>query len=240
MLPSKKTEKVYDFMKMNCLLYGPPKVGKTTFAASINDGDGVLFLATEKGHDSVEVYKVDINSWDAFRRTALELSKGGHDFKYLVIDIADWFYKHCEQYICKKHGVDHPNDLAYGKGASMVKDEFVRAINTINHMGYGICFISHCKEREQSTKTAKWSVMDTSLAAAPSGVITGLCDFVFYAYTNSEGKRVIRTKGTKHINAGDRTGLLPDLLPFSFNEVKKYLKPEEKKEESKNGKSANN
>lgn len=234
MLPTKKTEKVYDFRKMNCLLYGPPKIGKTTFASTINNGDGILFLATEKGHNSVEVFKVDIPNWNAFRKLVSELKTKEHEFKYLVIDIADWFYKHCEKYICEKHHVEHPNDLAYGKGSALVKDEFVRAINALNHMGFGLCFLSHCGEKEFKTKTKSWTSMTTSLAKSPSGVIEGLCDFIFFAYLDeADGERKMRTKGHSYINCGDRTGLLPPVMPFKYSEIQKYLKPKKVESETK-------
>lgn len=233
MLPKKKTEKVYDFTKMNCLLYGPPKIGKTTFAASINGGDGVLFLATEKGHDHVEVFKVDIKEWEDVYKLGKELATTEHKYKYLVIDIVDWFYKHCEAYICKRYNVQHINDLAYGKGSSLVKDEFVRLINKFNNMGFGLCFLSHCKEREQKTKTKSWTIMDTSLPGSPAGVIAGMCDFIFYAYLDeSNNSRKMRTKGHRYINCGDRTGVLPEIMPFSYDEITKHLKP---KKEVKNG-----
>lgn len=237
MLPTKKTAKEYDFLKGNCLLYGPPKVGKTTFAASINNGDGVLFLATEKGHDHVEVYKVDITSWADVYKVGKDLQTTKHNFRYLVIDIADWFYKHCEQYICDKHSVQHVTDLAYGKGTGLVKDEFVRTINKFNHMGFGLCFLSHCKEREQKKTTQTWTKMDTSLGASPSGVIAGLCDYIFYAYLDErDNVRKMRTRGTKYINAGDRSGLLPEVMPFEYKELSKYLKPENEPKKEKGNK----
>ena len=232
MLPTKKTEKVFDFTKMNCLLYGPPKIGKTTQAASINNGNGILFLATEKGHDHVEVFKQNITKWEDVREIGKALASEKHDFKYLVIDIVDWFYKHCENYICRRHNVAHPNDLAYGKGSALVKDEFVRVINGFNHMGYGLCFLSHCREREQKTKTSSWTVMDTSLGAAPSNIIAGLCDFIFYAYLDeSDGKRKIRTKGHRYVNCGDRSGILPPIMEFDLNKVQECLKPKKEKKQ---------
>ena len=57
MLPTQKTKIEKDFSKMNTLIYGLPKVGKSTFCSGYPKG---LFLATEKGHSQLEIFKVDI------------------------------------------------------------------------------------------------------------------------------------------------------------------------------------
>jgi len=225
MLPTTKTKKITDFSKMNTLVYGLPKVGKSTFCSQIPDA---LFLTTEQGFNHLEIYNVSITKWEDVLTVGAELvglkTKNPDvelPYKTLVIDIADWFFKHCENYVMKANQVVHPSDLGFGKGYALVKDEFVRVVNRLNQVGVGMVFVSHAKEREQSTKTAKWTYMDSSLPGTASGVITGLCDFILFFHTDSEGKRFIRTKATRHINAGDRSGKLPELIPLDYNEFKK-------------------
>lgn len=222
-LPKEKTKKVYEFTKMNALIYGPPKIGKTTFASKINGGNGVLFLATESGHKHVEVNKLDIGSWDDFINALKALKTETHDYHYLIIDVVDWLWKMCEDHIAKENKVKHYTDLAYGKGSTLVKDQFIKVINYLNHQGFGLCFISHAKEREQKTKTESWTYMDTSLPPSASQVIAGFCDFIFYAYIDKDGKVKMRTKGHKYINSGDRTGVLPDVMDFSYEAVQNCL-----------------
>ena len=221
MLPTEKTKKLYDISKMNTLIYGNPKVGKSTLASQIPDS---LFLATEKGYNSLEVYKVDIISWGDLLKTCKELTTTEHKFTNLVIDTVDLLYRKCEDHIMKREGATHPSDLAFGKGFSMVKNEFVRVVNNINQAGYGITFISHSKEVEITKGVSKFNYMDTSLSGSVNVVVCGLCDFIFYAYIGSDGDRKIRTKPTKNVNAGDRTGRLPELMPMDYKAITTALR----------------
>ncbi len=218
-LPKERTKVFTDIGKMNMFLYGLPKCGKSTFASKIPKA---LFLATEQGHHFLEVYKVDIKKWEDMYTLGKEL-KNANQFSTLVIDIVDYLYKMCEHYIVKKHGVEHVSDMAYGKGYSLIKDEFNRVISGLNAMGFGMVFISHAKEREQSTKSQKWSVMGTSLGASAENFVCSMCDFIFYAYIDENGKRLVRTKPSKHIIAGDRTGKLPEKMDFDFDTITKEI-----------------
>jgi hypothetical protein len=222
MLPTQKTKITKDLNRQNILIYGLPKAGKSSLAAEFPN---TLFVATEDGHKHLEVFKVDAPNWPQFIQTCGELKQGGHNFKTIVIDIADWLYKHCEDYICQKHGVEAPADLPYGKGFSLVKAEFVRTMNKINMMGISIVFISHAKEKEIKSKNSSFTMMGTSMTGSAEQVIAGMCDLIFYCYINEENKRLIRTKPTKYVLAGDRTKPgLPELIPMNFKVIQDYLK----------------
>lgn len=214
-LPKVKTLKKTEFRRQNTLLYGLPKVGKSTFASQI---PGALFLATEEGHNHLEVFKVNITKWEDVHALKAELAKPGHNFTTLVIDIADWFFKHCEHYVCRKFEVLHASDMAFGKGYSLIKDEFVRTVNGLNQMGFGMIFISHADDKPVEKTTMKYTRMDTTIAKSANTIICGLCDYIFYAYIDDKGQRLMRTKPTKYINAGDRSGKLPELIPFNYLE----------------------
>ena len=55
MLPTKKREQVIGLDGLIVYLYGPPKVGKTTFAANLETKNGkVLFLDCEGGTLRIE------------------------------------------------------------------------------------------------------------------------------------------------------------------------------------------
>lgn len=67
------------------LLYGAPKVGKTTFASSFPKN---LFLSTEQGTNALpSVYAVNIENWSAFKRILSQLKKEEVQEKYNTITI---------------------------------------------------------------------------------------------------------------------------------------------------------
>lgn len=221
------TKVTQDFGALNVLIYGCPKVGKSTLAAQIPNA---LFLATEKGHNFLEIHKQDITNWKEVLDIGIALSNQQHKYKTLVIDIVDYFYKICEQYVMQKHDVSHPSDLAFGKGFSLVRDEFTRVVTKLNSLGVGMVFISHAKEKTQKTKTGEWTTMGTSMGASPEGIVSGLCDLILYCYINENGERVIRTKPTRYILAGDRSKRLPETMPMDFNLITESLKLNKQRE----------
>lgn len=222
MLPTEKTKPTRDLNRQNFLIYGLPKSGKSTLASHFPNS---IFAATEDGHKHLEVFKVDVRTWEDFLRLGAELAQPGHNFKTLIIDISDWLYKHCEDFICRKHGVEAPADLPYGKGFSLVKSEFVRVINKVNMSGISLVFISHAKEKEIKSKNSSYTMMGTTMTNSAEQVIAGMCDLIFYCYINEENKRLIRTKPTKYVLAGDRTKPgLPEVIPMEFEQIRDYLK----------------
>lgn len=216
---------------MNFLIYGQPKVGKTTLAANI---EGALFLATEQGQHFVSVKKIDLTDWKQVAEIGQALTtQKDHGIKTLVIDIADLFFKLCEKYIMDKHQVEHPSDLTFGKGYAFVRDEFTRMVTKLNATGVGLVFISHAKEKTIKTKAAEWTTMATSMTGQAQDVIHGLCDIILYCYIDDEGKRLMRTKPTKYILAGDRSTKLPAIMPMDFKLLTNLLNGKEDKLDDK-------
>ena len=84
-------------------------------------------------------------------------------------------------------------------------------------------FISHAKEKTEKTKTGEWTVMGTSLSSSAESFVAGLCDIILYCYITDDGYRVMRTKPTKYILAGDRSTKLPEIMPMDYNLLSKYL-----------------
>ena len=63
-VPGFKRKPKGDLARAKILIYGPPKIGKTTLASQF---PGVWFMATEEGQDWLEVFTPTvIESWDHF------------------------------------------------------------------------------------------------------------------------------------------------------------------------------
>lgn len=226
-----KSKTATDIHSMNILIYGQPKVGKTTLASKI---EGALFLATEQGQHFVSVKKIDITDWRQVGELGAALtSQKDHGIRALVIDIADLFYKLCERSVMEKNKVEHASDLPYGKGFSLVRDEFTRVVTKLNATGVGLVFVSHAKEKTMKTKTAEWTSMATSMGSTPEGIIAGLCDIILYCYIDDTGKRMMRTKPTKYILAGDRSTRLPEIMPMDFDLLVRYFNGKQDKEDDR-------
>jgi len=221
MLPKSKTPPRLDLLRLIILLYGMTKIGKSTFCSH---AEKALFLATEAGLNALNVFQVPILTWEDFLAASKEIAEGKHDFGPIVIDTVDNLYRLCSEYHCRKLGVTHESDLGYGKGFSIVNNEFHRRLTRLAQLPYGLILISHAQEREVETRTGKKMRIEPTLPGKARQIVLGLVDVILYcdteAATGSNGKptvrRVMRTKPGANYEAGDRTGRLPETIPLDY------------------------
>lgn len=234
-LPSEKSVVSVDIQKYIYLIYGEPKCGKSTLASHFEDS---MFICTEPGHKFLSVYGGDHihTSWTDIRDTVKNLLTTKHDFKNVVIDIVDNAIELCSAYVLGKMEIEHESDAGFGKGWSAVQKEFKMVFGALANKGLGIIFISHTKVTDREKNGIKKPFMDNSMTKAGSKFICGLSDFIFYAYINDAGDRLLRTKATLNINAGDRSGTLPDTMPMDYKEIKKHLETYKNKNQKTNSK----
>jgi hypothetical protein len=200
-LPVKKSVPETDLKKYLILIYGRPKIGKTTLAAQFEDP---LFLCFEPGAKSLALYKQDISDWSDFREVVSALKKEDR-FQTVIIDTLGPAYDRCLTWVSKQNGVEHPSELAYGKGWNAVETEFNEQINKIAATGRGIVLISHSddKDIEQWDGTMK-SMIAPDLPKQAMRFVDRSVDLIAYYNYREDGQRYIRVKATEEIMAGNR------------------------------------
>lgn len=228
-LPTEKSALSLSPDRIKALLYGPPKIGKSTFASQINP-DHTLFIATEPGLGSLEVYEVPVRTWAEFRELGAELAKDPKQFKVLVIDTADELFRMCTDQVCADLGVKHPSDAEWGKGWDAVTNEFRLRVGKLVGLGLGVWFISHSQDREVKKKVGTKTVTQATLSKQARKFLIGFVDFIFLADWEGEeeaDQRVLRTQGAEHHEAGGRVPPgakpLPDPLPLDAKVLREAM-----------------
>lgn len=217
-LPTMKSEKNYNLEDQIILVYGRPKIGKSTFCSNL---DKALFLATEPGLNHLEVFKMNINSWENFCYACAEIQEGKHDFTTIVIDTVDNMVMYCSQWVCKQYGVDYPGDLDFGKGWNAVTKELKRTLSSLSNLPYGLIMIGHSKVEEVETKTKKYNRVELNLSGKNSDVIKDMSDIILFMDSymkNDEEMGIIRTKSSQYWLAGDRSKLLPEEIEYPLSD----------------------
>ena len=225
-LPTEASKPVTELGKQTILLYGSPKLGKSSFASK---APGSLFFECEPGLNHLEVFKVPTYSWEAFLEACKLVAKGDHNFKTIVIDTVDNAFKMCSDYVCAKHGIEYEGDMGHGKGWALVKNEWHRVLTRLASLPYGLILISHAVDKTIETRTGEYTKTQPSLPDRARNVVLGLVDIILYgdsiakkdATGNVTIERVVRTKPHPTYEAGDRTGRLPELLPFDYEQFMK-------------------
>jgi hypothetical protein len=230
-LPTEKSQPKTDIRDMTTLLYGPPKIGKSTFAAA---ADGALFLATEQGLNFLSVYQIEIQTWASFLEACREIAKGEHQFRTVVIDTIDNLYRACVDHVLTKAGIAHQSDLEYGKGYDLVNTKFQKRLTALSLLPYGLIMISHSVEKEVKTRTGKATFIAPTLPNSARKIVLGMADFILYAaseeITDADGTitgydRVVHSQPTTIYEAGNRSQYaIPDPLPLSYSAFVATLK----------------
>lgn len=231
-LPTQPTPPKTDLNAYTIFMYGPRKSGKTTFASQARRP---FFLACEPGVNALETYNREVTDWETLLGYLKLLSENQEAFDSVIVDTVDNAYKYCSAYVCKTHKITHPDDLPDKKAYTMINNEFFRVMTKLAAMRFGVYFLSHAELREKKTKTGRIDRYEPTLPAGGLRTIAGMADFIFFvdiqALRNPETQeetgeevRVIRTKPSRHYEAGDRTGLLPAEITLDWATVDREVR----------------
>ena len=220
-LPSEPSVPTGALADNTIVIYGPPKIGKSTLASGF---DGALFFDTEGGLRHLQVYKVPVPDWPTFLKACRAFVES--EFQTAVIDTADKLAQYCRLYVNRKLGILHESDLEYGKGWDITQTEFARAIAALAASGKGLILISHSSTVEIKTRNRTYNKEVPTLS--PKGMrntVLSLADIIIYiGMGESEGEgddvRGLFTKESLYVEAGERgeNPRLPEFIPWPIGE----------------------
>ncbi|MFT7578385.1 MAG: hypothetical protein ACI9MR_000043 [Myxococcota bacterium] len=217
LLPTAPTMPRRSLAGTSTLLYGPPKCGKTSVAASI---PGHIILRTEQGQNHVEHFGVDCPDWLTLKRAVGQLSRGGHDFSTIVIDTVDNAILLCKQHVCAELGVSDPADLEYGKGFGAVNSEWASFLRFVGTIDMGVLMLSHAKLADIPDNEGGGSRWSPSIKGGPGRDTLAFVDSIFFVDVARDGTSQVRTRantsGAGEYVAGSRMAAMADPIPFSW------------------------
>lgn len=204
-------------------IYGPEKVGKSTFGAKL---PRPLFCNFEVGTNYLPVRPVNIDKWSTFKQVLRQLEKPeAHDYyDTVVIDTVSEAYAACEQFICAQNAVQRIGEIPYGRGYADTKREFESALRKITMLGFGLCCICHAEKK--TIPGPDDSTIDTMQPAMPTraaDVVNRMVDIIAYIDErfDENGNSVKRfiTRRTPTVLAGSRLPYLEPVIPFSYEDL---------------------
>lgn len=222
------------------LIYGAPKVGKTSFSVQMPKN---LLLGFEHGFNALGGIKaVDIDKWTTFKQVIRQLRQPEAKEMYstITIDTATIAYTMCEDFICTQQNINRIGDLPYGAGYGLVEKEFQDCLRQISQMGYGIVLIAHSVPRvEKTPEGSEIEIVSPDLPKRGYKVINQLVDIIGYIdiIWDKEGneKRVLYTRKTSQIMAGSRFKYLKSIIPFGYRELTDAIAEAVEKEANESG-----
>lgn len=215
-------------MGQRWLLYGPPKIGKSTFAASAPGNP--LFLDCEDGTGFFDAYSMPITSWPKAMETIRLIAAGDHDHKTIVIDTVDRFVAMASDYVLaelnasSKTPLAHISDAGFGKGYARLAQMLDAALHQLAGHGRLILFLSHESIEKKDGATQPMVVKPST---SRSNQVLGFCDVIGHVELAEDGERRIRFRSAAGIVAGARgkgdAPLLPPVLPMSWDAISNHI-----------------
>ena len=216
-----------DLRNKYTLLYGLPKVGKTSFAAQCPNN---LIFCFEKGVNFLPgVYAADVPKWADFKALLKQLDKEDVKAKFhtVTIDTISIAWDLCSQYICSQNNVKALGDIPWGRGYALLKDEFSSALRQISMMGYGMILITHAKTKvEKIDDDHSIEIISPNIPERAQDIVNALVDLIGYidvqwkeTANGPVSERTLITRGTPTIVAGSRLKYLEPRIPFGYNEL---------------------
>ena len=222
------------------LIFGSPKIGKSTFAAG---ADKVLFFNFEDGTEflPLDTEPIPIQKWTELKAYVKQLRDPEIQQMYhtIVIDTVTIAAQLCEQYICLQNSVTHIRDIPYGAGYSMPATEFFNVFHEISMLGYGIIFLAHTKTQNSEYIDEKGEYIQQVTADVDKrifSVLNGMCDIIAYAEKQYDPQtktmeRVLYTDADApdKVTGGRCAQFFPKVIPLSYKVFEQELEKAVKK-----------
>lgn len=208
------------------LIYGAPKTGKTTFAASLPD---CLVIETEPhGADYVEGLVLEVSNRDELREVWKELkSLPGREWKWraIVLDTIDSISDWIEKDVAMEFGRDNLSgpSTTFGAEYARHRSEVINVLKQFQVFPAGLIVVAHSKgEGEKQT---------LNLPGKLSRAIMAQMNNVIYLGITDSGERMAFVSPTPNIEAGSRDPILTRIGKFkpSWEELKRLYDEEVKK-----------
>jgi len=206
------------------LIHGPPKIGKSTLAASFPSP--LLYLATETGYkyldfgdkDRVEHLETE-NGWARFKKLVTAM-KRGLKYETVVVDTVSMLFELCKRHHCKNARIDHPSDKHdHGATWSKIGDDFLKWVGLLASYTVTaearLVFTAHSREEMIDTDMEKQiKKITVQLPGQAARIITARPDHIWYmgyggmdesgSLTDFKSERAIWIQGTNVIYAESR------------------------------------
>ena len=205
------------------LLYGAPKVGKTSILSKLND---CLIIDTEQGANMVEGYIETINNREELIKL-LEEAQKGHEYKYVALDTVDRIADWAEKAVCEAESVSNIADLAFGKGFGMVREKVLNTIAALKNIFPHVIIIGHRKWAKSVVESkAMVEPESLNLTGKLKNMLMADCDAIGYVYRNVDNdKLMVSFKANEALEAGSRSPHLSGKeMEFKWNLIYKEKK----------------
>jgi len=194
-LPKKKIKASRKSPK-NMIIYGAPKIGKTTVLAQLDD---CLIIDLEQGSDMLDALKVQVNSLKELGEVGKEIYQEGKPYKYVAIDTISKLEEWCEEegkqiYLKTPMGKNFEQknpgmsilSLPNGAGYLYLRMAYKKWIDRLNTLADHVILVGHLKDKMLEKKGKEVAVKDLDLTGKIKQITCANADAVGYIYREDD------------------------------------------------------
>ena len=203
------------------LLYGAPKVGKTTMLSKLND---CLVIDTESGSHMLEGYFQSVNSKEELLEFYKEATDG-HEYKIFALDTIDKLVEWTSKDVIKEMGVEDIADLPYGKGFGMVRERVLNNIKKLQSLCPKTIIVGHRKTAAAVDNSTAVEPESLDLSGKLKNQLMAQSDAIGYMFRGDEDELMISFQAGVALEAGSRCEHLKGkVFPFDWKKIYKKEK----------------
>lgn len=200
------------------VLYGTPKVGKTTLAAGFPKA---AYIDTEQGSLNHGVNAAEVSDWPQLLEAIKTVEDHGRGvLNTIVIDTLSRAWTYCRQHVMDVNGWKVEADGPYGAGWAKPRDEFrsmlTRVMDLSKTHGIGCVLVTHEDQQQVSTPVSDYTFYRPLLSDDKAQKeLVGAAQMILRVVktTDKDGTRYeLLSNGAQHFEAGDRSKRLPASL----------------------------
>ena len=213
----------------NMIIYGAPKIGKTTVLSQLND---CLIIDLENGSDMVDALKIKVNNLKELADVGREIIKQGKPYKYIAIDTISKLEEWCEEEgkqiymktpMGKNFETKNPGmsilSLPNGAGYLYLRMAYKKWIDRMNMLADHIILVGHLKDKMLEKKGKEVAVKDLDLTGKIKQITCANADAVGYIY-REDHETMVSFNSFEDVTAGSRCEHLKgQTIPLKWSEI---------------------
>lgn len=227
-LPKKKVKASRKSPK-NMIIYGAPKIGKTTALSQLDD---CLIIDLEQGSDMLDALKIQANSLAELGQIGKEIYQEGKPYKYVAIDTITKLEEWCEEEgkqiylktpMGKNFETKNPGmsilSLPNGAGYLYLRMAYKKWIDKLNTLADHVILVGHLKDKMLEKKGKEVAVKDLDLTGKIKQITCANADAVGYIYRDDE-QTMISFDSLGDVTAGSRCDHLKGkTMPMEWSKI---------------------
>lgn len=195
----------------NLILFGLPKIGKTTILSTL---DNNLILDFENGSDYVDALKIKINSLKELKEVCKAIKDDGKPYKYITVDtvtaveemakpVAIALYQNSPMYSDRYADVKDPASLPNGSGYNFWRQGIETILDLISSCADNIILCGHVKDSKLD-ENASGSLRTLDLVGKVSRILSAKSDAIGFVHRDDNGNLCVKFGSDGEVLTGAR------------------------------------